>query len=247
MVGKLRMARAVADDLGNEDFVIIARTDGLSAVDAPEPARGMELAIDRACATSTRACRTWSGASSRRPIGPVEEWATAVRKRFPDARFAFNWSSSFKWFNDPESDRPSPSWASMGFKFIFITLGGQHAMGHGLQQLLTAMAERQEQGYIELQRREWDETARTSRRAATTSSAACPTTTWSARCTTRRGWAASSWRTLPEDKVVWQRSAGHAHRAGPARACSSGPQADCAGRSESGRPLNEQGPTARLE
>ena len=36
MVGKLRMARAVADDLGNEDFVIIARTDGMSAVDAPE-------------------------------------------------------------------------------------------------------------------------------------------------------------------------------------------------------------------
>nr|MDQ6885336.1 isocitrate lyase/PEP mutase family protein [Candidatus Dormibacteraeota bacterium] len=47
MVGKLRMARAVADDLGNRDFVIIARTDGLSAVDAPEPLRHMELAVDR--------------------------------------------------------------------------------------------------------------------------------------------------------------------------------------------------------
>ena len=40
--------------------------------------------------------------------------------------------------------------------FIFITLGGQHATGHGLSTLLTAMAERQEQGYIELQRREWE-------------------------------------------------------------------------------------------
>src|SRR3989440_6613481 len=48
MIGKLRMARNVADDLGNPDFVIIARTDGLSAVDAPEPARGMQLAVDRA-------------------------------------------------------------------------------------------------------------------------------------------------------------------------------------------------------
>src|SRR5437016_3884202 len=47
MVGKLRMARNVADDLGNPDFVLIARTDGLSAVDAPESARGIELAIDR--------------------------------------------------------------------------------------------------------------------------------------------------------------------------------------------------------
>jgi 2-methylisocitrate lyase-like PEP mutase family enzyme len=47
MIGKLRMARAVADDCGNPDFVLIARTDGISAVDAPESARGIELAISR--------------------------------------------------------------------------------------------------------------------------------------------------------------------------------------------------------
>src|SRR2546422_7481439 len=47
MVGKLRMARNVADDLGNHDFVLIARTDGLSAGDAPESHRQMELAVDR--------------------------------------------------------------------------------------------------------------------------------------------------------------------------------------------------------
>src|SRR3979411_2396490 len=38
MIAKLRMARAVAEDLGNADFIVIARTDGLSAIDAPEPA-----------------------------------------------------------------------------------------------------------------------------------------------------------------------------------------------------------------
>src|SRR5439155_23455513 len=47
-VAKLRMMRAVADDLGHEDFVIISRTDGVSATDAPESKRGMELAVDRA-------------------------------------------------------------------------------------------------------------------------------------------------------------------------------------------------------
>src|SRR4029077_20430892 len=47
MVGKLRMARNVADDLGDGDFVVIARTDGLSAVDAPESERGMALAVER--------------------------------------------------------------------------------------------------------------------------------------------------------------------------------------------------------
>src|SRR5439155_1526677 len=48
MVGKLRMARAVADDLGREDFVVIARTDAVSAVDAPDKTRGLDLAIERA-------------------------------------------------------------------------------------------------------------------------------------------------------------------------------------------------------
>lgn len=43
----------------------------------------------------------------------------------------------------------------LGVGFIFITLGGQHATGHGLSTLLTAMAEREEQGYIELQRKEF--------------------------------------------------------------------------------------------
>src|SRR5437667_5847164 len=46
-VGKLRMARAVAEDLGNRDFVIIARTDGLSAVDAPGSLRPLGLPRDR--------------------------------------------------------------------------------------------------------------------------------------------------------------------------------------------------------
>lgn len=155
MVGKLRMMRAVADDLGNPDFVVIARTDGLSAVDAPEPLRGMELAIDRALRylDSGIPDLVWCEfpTSDR---GAVETFAAEVRKRFPEARFAFNWSSSFKWFNDP-APLTFAELGEMGFKFIFITLGAQHAMGYGLSELLKAMATEQEQGYIALQRKEW--------------------------------------------------------------------------------------------
>jgi isocitrate lyase len=155
MVGKLRMMRAVADDLGNEDFVVIARTDGLSAVDAPEPARGLELAIGRGLRyfeTGIPDLLWCEFPTSDRE--PVERFADAIRRRFPDARFAFNWSSSFKWFNDPDP-LTFAQLGELGFAFIFITLGGQHATGHGLSTLLAAMAERQEQGYIELQRQEW--------------------------------------------------------------------------------------------
>ncbi len=157
MIGKLRMARAVADDLGNEDFVIIARTDGLSAVDAPQPERGLDLAVDRALRyldTGIPDLLWCEFPTSDRE--PLEAFAEQVKARFPDARFAFNWSSSFKWFNDPDPITFAEL-GGLGFKFIFITLGGQHAMGHGLSELLERMGEVQEQGYIELQRQEWAE------------------------------------------------------------------------------------------
>ena len=203
MIGKLRMMRAVADDLGREDFTVIARTDGLSAIDAPEPARGPGPG-DRPGVPLPRhaASRTSSGASSRPPIAArsrrsPRRSASASRRR----RFAFNWSSSFKWYLDPDP-LTFAQLGDLGFKFIFITLGGQHAAGHGLSTLLAAMAERQEQGYIELQRREFEPGSGLPDPARTTSSAACPTTTSSARPTTPPASAASSPRSLPEDKVV---------------------------------------------
>ncbi|HEY7524301.1 MAG TPA: isocitrate lyase/PEP mutase family protein [Candidatus Limnocylindrales bacterium] len=155
MIGKLRMMRAVADDLGNDDFVVIARTDGLSAIDAPEPDRGMDLAVERGLRylDSGIPDLLWCEFPTA-DREPVERFTTQIRKRFPDARFAFNYSSSFKWFNEPDP-LTFRQLGELGVGFIFITLGGQHASGHGLSRLLRAMAEREEQGYVELQRQEW--------------------------------------------------------------------------------------------
>jgi len=155
MVGKLRMLRAVADDLGNHDFVIIARTDAVSAVDAPESTRGLALAIDRALRylDSGVPDLLWCEfpTADRRPL---ETFVTEIKKRFPGARFAFNWSSSFKWFTEPNPI----SFRELGeldVKFIFITLAAQHAMGYGFSELLQALARESEQAYIALQRKEW--------------------------------------------------------------------------------------------
>jgi isocitrate lyase len=158
MVGKLRMARAVADDLGNPDFVVIARTDGLSAVDAPEPARGLELAINRGLhyLDSGVPDLLWCEFPTA-DRGPVEKFTSEIRKRFPQAHFAFNYSSSFKWFKEPDAFTFAEL-GDLGVKFLFITLGGQHAEGFGLANLLQDMAAHQEQGYIHLQQQEWDET-----------------------------------------------------------------------------------------
>jgi isocitrate lyase len=156
MVGKLRMMRNVADDLGHPDFIIIARTDGVSATEAPEATRGIELAIERGLRYLDSGvpdllwCEFPTAAR-----GPVEQFTQEIRKRFPKARFAFNYSSSFKWQNEKDP-MTFDELGEMGVGFLFITLAMQHAAGNGMSEVLTALRERREQGYIELQRREWD-------------------------------------------------------------------------------------------
>ena len=154
-VSKLRMMRAVADDLGNRDFIIIARTDGVSATDAPESTRGLDLAIERGLRylDSGIPDLLWCEfptAGREQTIKFHEE----IRKRFPDARFGFNYSSSFKWFNEKDP----LTWeelGQLGVKFLFITLAGQHAMGYGFSQLLEDLKAKKQDGYMELQRKEW--------------------------------------------------------------------------------------------
>src|SRR5205823_3189147 len=86
--------------------------------------------------------------------GPLETFTTEIRKRFPEARFAFNYSSSFKWQNEPDPLRFDEV-ADLGIRFLFITLAAQHAAGYGVSTLLQGLAEHDEQAYIALQRQEW--------------------------------------------------------------------------------------------
>ena len=155
MIGKLRMARAVDNDKGNEDFVIIGRTDGVSAVDAPESKRGLDLAVERALRYLDTGIPdlVWCEFPTA-DRGPVETFSHEVHKRFPQARFAFNYSSSFKWFNE-QKPFTFAELGELGIKFLFITLGAQHATAHGLSVLLQEMYEGQEKGYINLQKKEF--------------------------------------------------------------------------------------------
>jgi isocitrate lyase len=86
--------------------------------------------------------------------GQVEIFCTEIRKRFPKARFAFNYSSSFKWINE----KNPITWDELGLLgvgFIFITLALQHAAGHGMSVLLEGLKRDKEEGYMALQRKEW--------------------------------------------------------------------------------------------
>jgi isocitrate lyase len=156
-VGKLKMMRATADDLGQKDFVVIARTDGVSATEAPESKRGIGLAIERGLRYMDSGVPDllWCEFPTAER-GPTERFCTEIRKRFPKARFAFNYSSSFKWFNEKDP----MTWddlAELGVGFIFITLALQHAAGHGMSVLLEDLKRQKQDGYMTLQRKEWAE------------------------------------------------------------------------------------------
>ncbi|HEY1420861.1 MAG TPA: isocitrate lyase/PEP mutase family protein [Candidatus Dormibacteraeota bacterium] len=154
-VGKLKMMRNTADDLGAKDFVIIARTDGVSATEAPESKRGIQLAIDRGLRYMDSGVPDllWCEFPTAER-GPSEKFFSEIRKRFPEARFAFNYSSSFKWFNEKDPI----TWGDLGelgVGFIFITLALQHAAGLGMSILLDDLKQKKEEGYMALQRKEW--------------------------------------------------------------------------------------------
>jgi hypothetical protein len=87
MIGKLRMMRAVADDLGREDFTVIARTDGLSAIDAPDgdagPRAGDRPRVPLPRERHPRPVWCEFPTSDR---GPVETFAAEVRQALPEAR-----------------------------------------------------------------------------------------------------------------------------------------------------------------
>lgn len=156
IIGKLRMVRAVADDLGS-DLVVIARTDGCSAVDAPETTRGLDLAIERALRYLDTGipdlvwCELPTSARE-----PAERFSTEVKARFPDARFAFNYSSSFRWDKD-KHPISFDELAEMGYRFIFITLAAQHSASLGIARLFKGLRERGHEAYVALQREEWAE------------------------------------------------------------------------------------------
>ena len=156
MIGKLRMARAVADDLGS-DLVVIARTDGVSAVDAPETTRGMDLAIDRALRyLDSGACDLVWAELPTSDRGPAVRFAEEVHRRFPGARLAFNYSSSFRWDRDPDPVSFGEL-GELGFRFIFITLAAQHAGSLAITRLFRDLRGRGHEAYVELQREEWAE------------------------------------------------------------------------------------------
>lgn len=137
-IERLKAARATADEAGNPDFVLIARTDAAKAKYTPEGVEGsLDLAISRTIAYADAKLNgkrvidlAWCEFPNQ-DISAMEYWANGVRKVHPDLNLAINLSSSFDWTNESFEKFTMNDLAKLGYKYQFMTLADFHAGRNG--------------------------------------------------------------------------------------------------------------------
>ncbi|MBI4610455.1 MAG: isocitrate lyase/PEP mutase family protein [Candidatus Rokubacteria bacterium] len=144
-VGKFRAAVDERTRLDPE-FVLIARTDAFGAVGG-----SLEEAIWRARAYADAGVDLVWCEFSNPDRDPVIAFAQAMRKTHPDLPLAFNYSSSFRWHEDPRPFR-FRELGELGYRFIFITLFGAHAAMYGVWNAMTDLVRNEEEAQWALER-----------------------------------------------------------------------------------------------
>jgi isocitrate lyase len=133
--------RAAVDERNrrDRDFVLIARTDAYGAVGG-----SLEEAIWRGRAYADAGVDLVWSEFSNAGREPAVAFARAMRQTHPDLPLAFNYSSSFKWSNDPNPFL-FRELGELGYKFIFITLYAAHAGMFAVWNALEDLVKNQEQ------------------------------------------------------------------------------------------------------
>ncbi|MBI3634707.1 MAG: isocitrate lyase/PEP mutase family protein [Candidatus Rokubacteria bacterium] len=119
-LGKYRAAVDTRNRL-NKDFVLVARTDAYGAVGG-----SMDEAITRGRMYADAGVDLVWAELSNPEREPAIAFAKAMRETHPNLPLAFNYSSSFKWYRDPQP-LTFRELGALGYKFIFITLFAAHA------------------------------------------------------------------------------------------------------------------------
>jgi isocitrate lyase len=172
------VAARLAADVADVPTLVIARTDALSATlltsDVDERDRefvtgertaegffrvrdGIDAAIARGLAYAAHADLLWFETSTP-DVREAEQFAEAIRDRFPGTLLAYNCSPSFNWArNLSESQIASfqKDLAHLGYRFQFVTLAGFHALNQSMFELARGYRERAMSAYVELQQAEF--------------------------------------------------------------------------------------------
>jgi isocitrate/methylisocitrate lyase len=175
-VRTLAAARLAADVL-DVPTLVVARTDALSASlltsDVDDVDRefctgertaegffqvrdGIESAIARGLSYAPYADLIWCETSTP-DLDEAEQFAVAIRERYPDVLLAYNCSPSFHWrghLSEKEIASFQRELAGMGYRFQFITLAGFHALSLSMFELARGYREDAMTAYVSLQERE---------------------------------------------------------------------------------------------
>ena len=173
----LTAARLAADVCG-VPTVLIARTDALSArlltSDHDERDRefltgertaegffsvrdGLEPVIQRSLAYAPYADVLWFETSTP-DLDEARSFAEAIHAEHPDKLLAYNCSPSFNWRKHLDDDaiaRFQEELAELGYKFLFVTLAGFHALNASMYELARGYAEEGMTAYARLQEQEF--------------------------------------------------------------------------------------------
>jgi isocitrate lyase len=144
-LGKYRAALDTRDRL-DPDFVIIARTDAYGAVGG-----SLEEAIRRGRAYADAGVDLVWCELSNASREPAIAFAKAMRETHPTLPLAFNYSSSFRWHQDP-SPFAFAELGALGYKFIFITLFAAHAATYAVWNAMEELVRDQEQAQWRLEK-----------------------------------------------------------------------------------------------
>ena len=177
-VRTLTASRLAADVMG-VPTVLIARTDALGAnlitsdIDdrdkefltgertsegfyATEP--GMATPIMRGLAYAPYADLIWCETSTP-DLDEAKTFAEGIHAEFPDKMLAYNCSPSFNWrshLDDETIAKFQKELGAMGYKFIFITLAGWHALNASAFDLAVGYTDSDMSAYVDLQDREFE-------------------------------------------------------------------------------------------
>jgi isocitrate lyase len=144
-LGKFRAAVDTRNRL-DPDFVLIARTDAYGAVGG-----SLEEAIWRGRAYADAGVDlVWCELSSS-SREPAIAFARAMRETHPTLPLAFNYSSSFRWHQDP-SPLSFGELGALGYTFIFITLYAAHAGTYAVWNAMEDLVKNREQAQWTLER-----------------------------------------------------------------------------------------------
>jgi isocitrate lyase len=144
-IGKYRAAIDTRNRL-DPDFFVIARTDAYGAVGG-----SLEDAIRRGRAYADAGCDSVWAELSNADREPAIAFAKAMRETHPHLPLSFNYSSSFRWHQDP-NPLTFAELGALGYKFIFITLYAAHAGMYATWNAMEDLVNKQEQAQWQLER-----------------------------------------------------------------------------------------------